>query len=111
MLPPALETIRATQRIRSSGDRIEIARDRRMLDPWHVVILRLGIEKSDFMQKRTFVRAASIKALHSLYIAHFGQPDTSIAIEHTRLRPEPMDCWIDFAAGRPGHCNFETWNP
>src|SRR5947207_2348799 len=65
-------------------------------------------------QKRTSAslgRAALIKAARSLDIAHFGQPDTSIAVEHTRLRPEPMDCWIDFAAGRPGHCNFETWNP
>src|SRR5262245_52320683 len=28
-----------------------------------------------------------------------------------RLRSEPMDCRIDFAASRPGHCNLETWNP
>src|SRR5215510_397582 len=36
---------------------------------------------------------------------------TSINSEHPRLRFEPMDRWVAFAAGRPRHCNLETWNP
>jgi len=31
--------------------------------------------------------------------------------EQPNLRPEPMDGRIGFAAGGPGHHNFETWNP